>query len=571
MNNRPIRAGATEIVASALQAATQEMSAALIRAAYSPNVKERGDCSTAICDIGGRTLSLTAGAPAHLGSTLRLVPQILKRFPLDTLRTGDVFLANDPYIVGVTHLNDCTIASPVFYDGNPIAFVVAVAHHSDVGGRVPGSEAGDSTSIFQEGIRVPPVMIHAAGVPRRDVIEMFLLNSRTPDYGRGDLMAQIAATERGARRLLDIYARNGAMLATECIEAMLDATGRRVAERIRSELKEGVYHASDWLDDDGVSDTPVKLAVELTVCDGSVSMNFAGCAAQIGSGKNVPLPHTLATAYFVLKMFVDPAGSTNEGLYRAVEVIAPEGCIVNPVAPAAVSSRNATSMILADVLTDAFGQACPSRMMAAGGPFQGTILSGWDPVKQRQFIDYENFSGGQGASCRGDGMDAVHIHMTNTSNLPIESMEIEFPVRVERYELRPDSGGAGRYRGGLGILRDFRILGADVTVALRSARQRFPAAGRQGGANGDLGQFILNPGSPGERKLPSTSSATPLATGDLLRVVTPGGGGVGNPAERDRAAVDQDLAQGKITDGAARSIYGLVPNLKGSADGSNRA
>jgi N-methylhydantoinase B len=554
-----MRAGnsSIEIMASALQAATQEMSAALIRTAYSPNVKERGDCSTAICDLAGRALSLTAAAPAHLGATLRLVPQILQRFPLETLRAGDAFLANDPYLVGVTHLNDCTVASPVFVDGRPVAFVIAVAHHSDVGGRVPGSEAGDSVSIFQEGIRIPPVRIYSAGTPCADVIEFFLLNSRTPHFGRGDLMAQIASVERGARRVKEIHARYGSETMLHNIDAILDATERRVRERIRNDLREGTYRASDWLDDDGVSDTPVLLGVALTVKDGGITLDFSTSAAQIGSGKNVPLPHTLATAYFVLKMFADPNGSINEGLFRALKVIAPEGCVLNPVAPAAVSSRNLTSMILADVLVAAFGQACPERLMAASGPFQGSILSGYDPGRKRNFIDYENFSGGQGAAAELDGLDAAHVHMTNTSNLPIESMEIEFPVRVEQYALRQDSGGSGSRRGGLGIVRDFRILGEHVTVALRSARQKFAAQGVKGGGPGALGSFVLNPGTVSEQKLPTTSSATPLAHGDILRVLTPGGGGFGDARERARAAVAQDLLEGKISARAAAETYGL--------------
>jgi N-methylhydantoinase B len=336
---------------------------------------------------------------------------------------------------------------------------------------------------------------------------------------------------------------------------MLDATERRVRGRIRAELRQGTYHAMDWLDDDGLSDAPVALGAALTVRDGIVSFDFSASAGQLSSGKNVPLPHTLATVYFVLKMFVDPEGSINEGLYRAVSVRAPEGCIVNPVAPAAVSSRNATSMILADVLVDAFGQACSQRKAAASGTFQGTILSGHDPVRNRSFIDYENFSGGQGANARGDGMDAVHVHMTNTSNLPVEAMELEFPVRVERYALRADSGGAGRYRGGLGIVRDFRILGENVTVALRSSRQRFAAKGVEGGGPGAPGAFVLNPGTPDETRLPSTSSATPLKTGDVLRVVTPGGGGFGDPHQRDLAALQRDLREEKVSAAAAREFY----------------
>jgi len=252
----------------------------------------------------------------------------------------------------------------------------------------------------------------------------------------------------------------------------------------------------------------VHLAATVTIKENEIVIDLSECAPQIGSGKNIPWPHTLATVYYVLKSFVDPTGPINEGLFRAVTVIAPEGLVVNPVAPAAVSPRNITSMILADVLMIAIGQACQERQIAFSGPFHGTILSGKDPRNNVFFIDYENFCGGQGATCQNDGMDAVHVHMTNTSNLPIESMELEFPVVVERYELIEDSGGAGEFRGGMGITRDFRMYGEDMTVALRSARQKFAAKGINGGKDGAVGAFILNPDTPNARTLPSTSSAT---------------------------------------------------------------
>jgi N-methylhydantoinase B len=546
-----------EIIASAFEAATHEMAASLVRTAFSPNIKERADCSTAICDASGRALSLMTNAPAHLGSTLRLVPAILKRFPLETLRPGDAFLANDPYIVGVTHLNDCTVATPIFHGGHVVAFAVAVAHHSDVGGRVPGSEAGDSVSVYQEGIRVPPVQIYVAGKPRADVLELFLLNSRMPHYGEGDLMAQMASCMRGTVRVQELFEKYGYETMLLRIDAMLDATERRIRSRIRSELKEGTYSAVDWLDEDGVSDARVKLAVTLTVKDGHLTLDLSDCSPQLGSGKNVPLTHSFATAYFCLKSMVDPFVPTNEGLYRAVSIIAPEGLVVNPVAPAAVSSRNMTSMILAEALTNALGQAAPARSVAAGGPGQGCISAGIDPESRRYFINYENLAGGQGARCNADGMDVVMINMTNTSNLPIEAMEVEFPVRIERYELVTDSGGAGKYRGGLGVLRDMRVLADDASVSLRSARQKFPAPGLAGARPGGLGAFIRNPGAPDETRLGLTTSGTPLANGDVLRVITPGGGGFGDPSQRDPAAVKRDLIEGKISPTAARDIYGV--------------
>jgi N-methylhydantoinase B len=550
-----MQTGMTEIIASGLESAAAEMCASLIRTAYSPNIKERADCSTAICDMAGRTLSLFTHAPAHLGSTLLLVAAVLERFPAETLRPGDVFFANDPYIAGVTHLNDCTVCAPVFVDGRPIGFTAAVAHHSDVGGRVPGSESGDSTSIYQEGIRFPPVKLYDAGERRKDLWEMFLLNSRTPHFSDGDLYAQIAANTRGAERLVALFRRYPDHIEAALGE-MLDATERRARAAIREKLRPGRYHCIDWVDENGVDDEPIRLAVTLTVREDAIEVDCSECGPQLPTGKNIPLTHLMATVYFCLKAVLDPTLPVNEGLYRVVRVIAPEGSVVNPRAPAAVSSRHQPSMIFADALLNAFGQAAPDRAMAAGGPAQGIILSGIDPVRQRYFVDYENFAGGHGGSSYGDGADVTHLHMTNTSNLPIEVMENEFPLRIERYEMIPDSGGAGWMRGGLGVRREIRILGAGVKLATRCARQRFAAPGLNGAKPGSLGAYIVNPGTPEERKLRPTVSELPLNEGDMLCVLSPGGGGFGNPRERDPTLVARDLADGKITLAAAREEYG---------------
>jgi N-methylhydantoinase B len=550
--------GQTEIITSVLEAAAWEMCASLIRTAYSPNVKERLDCSAAICDTRGRGLAIATHGSGHLGSTLRLIPSLLERFPLDEMRVGDIFFANDPYLVGVAHLNDCTLVSPVFVDGAVVAFAAAVAHHSDVGGRVPGSEAGDSTSLFQEGIRVPPVMLFSEGKLRKDVLEMFLLNSRTPHFSEGDIYAQTAATASGIRRIQEMYARYGSAVVAHCITEMLDGTERRIRNAIREKLKDGVYRSEDWLDEDGINDDPVKLMAKITVEGDQILFDFTGCAPQLGTGKNIPYTQTMATVYYCLKATVDPNLPINEGLYRTVKVIAPEGSVVNPRAPGGVSSRNLTSMILADVIMDALGQAAPDRLMAISGPYQGIILAGPDPERGRYFVDYENFAGGQGARCNGDGQDVTQVHMSNTSNLPIEIMEIEFPLRVERYEILPDTGGAGRFRGGNGVCRDVRMLSDGTVLTARSARQKFPAQGRQGGDEGTKGAFILNPQNAGGKKLRSTFSEMLLQKGDLLRILSPGGGGLGKPLERDPAAVALDVKAGKVTPDAARNRYGVI-------------
>lgn len=365
-------------------------------------------------------------------------------------------------------------------------------------------------------------------------------------FQRGDLRAQTAALARGIRRVEAIYARFGVTGTARAIAEALDATERRARSRIGDLLRPGTYEAEDWLDDDGATGKPVRLRVSATVGSGSISFDFSGSDRQLPSGKNVPLTHTMAAVYYCAKSIVDPLLPINEGLYRVVDVRAPEGSVVNPRPPAGVSSRGLTSMILADAILSVLGEAAPSRAAASGGPFQGIILSGFDPVRGRYFVDYENFAGGHGASRSEDGMDATQLHLTNTSNLPVEAMEIEFPVRVERYELAAGSGGLGRRRGGLGVCRDLRILADGVRLACRSARQRFAAAGREGGQPGSLGAYLINPGTDDERRLPGTLSEYQLARGDLLRVLTPGGGGFGPLAERETERIAKDAREGKV-------------------------
>jgi N-methylhydantoinase B len=545
------------LVESALQAIAWEMCSALVRTAYSPNIKERADCSTALCDAAGRTLTLATHAPAHLGSTLRAVPAVLERFPLESLAPGDVFLANDPYIVGVTHLNDCTLITPVFADDVVVAFALSVAHQSDVGGRVPGSEAGDSRSIFQEGLRLPPIRLFRAGERQTDIWELFLLNSRTPEFSNGDLYAQLAAVNRGVERVQGLYSRHGSATMQALYHAIFRATEARLGVGIRSSLAEGTYLAEDWLDDDGATGRPVRLVTRLIVEDGRLVFDFTETADQLESGKNVPLTHTMATVYYALKMMLDPALSLNEGLFRTVDVRTRPGSVVDPRPPAGVSSRNLTSMILADVLVDALGQAAPQRTMAASGPYQGITLSGGRGPGLGYFVDYENFAGGQGASADADGMDAVQVHMTNTSNLPIESMEAEFPVVVEGYEMVRDSGGAGRFRGGLGVRRRIRILADEAHLALRSARRVYTAEGVAGGRPGARSACVVRSGDGGVATVPPTVSEYRLTRGDVLEITSPGGGGFGDPLERDPAAVLRDVQLGKVTVEAARDTYGV--------------
>ncbi|MBI3966556.1 MAG: hydantoinase B/oxoprolinase family protein [Chloroflexi bacterium] len=529
MNDSSGDAVAREIIGHFVESVADEMIATLVRAAHSPNIKERADCSAGVLDASGQAVALATNGPVHLGSLLALIPALIERFPVETLVPGDAFLVNDPYTGGGSHLNDLTVVAPVFA-GELVAFVANIGHHSDVGGRVPGSEAGDSTSIYQDGLRLPPMKLREAGAVREDIVELVQLNSRTPAERLGDLRAQLAACDAGRRRLGELFQRYGRDAVVGSLEELLDH-GERRARAAFARLRPGTYEATDFLDEDGISDQPVPLSVRVDVADRDLHLDLSRCGRQLATGKNVPLVGLLATAYYVVKAMVDPSLPTNAGFFRTLRITAPSGSVVNARPPAAVGSRNLTCQILAEALVAALSLANPDRAIAGSGIYHGIILSGVDPRTGAYFVDYDNFAGGSGAGRDADGLDSVHVHLTNTSNLPVEAFEIEYPFVVERYELRPDSGGAGRRRGGRGVRRDLRVLGKDVKLALRSVRQRFPAPGRAGGAPGAPGEVVLYRDGTA-KPLGSTFSELPLEQGDVLSIRTPGGGGFGPPGDR---------------------------------------
>lgn len=545
-----------EVISSSLAAVADEMLAGLIRAAYSPNIKERADCSTSVFTASGETVAIASSAPLHLGALNGMVSAIHGRLRRDPAQSGDVWVGNDPYVCGGTHLNDIAVVTPVVHEGRVVAFLANLAHHADVGGRTPGSESGDNTSIFQDGLRLPPMKLADAGGIRQDVVDLVLLNSRTPDERLGDLRAQLAALHVGRRRMDEILSRYGASELARSMTAYMAATEARLRAAVR-DLPDGTYRAEDFLDDDGLGGPPVRIAVTVTVAGDSIAFDFADTDPQVPSGKNMSPGGLGATVYYALKALVDPALPDNSGYFRAVTIACPEGSLLRPRPPAAVGSRALTGMILADVIFAALAPAVPARAMARSGPYQGVIFSGVHPATGRFYVDYENFAGGTGARTFGDGADCTQVHITNTSNLPIEAFEAEFPMLVERFELIGDSGGAGRFRGGLGVRRDFRV-GADARLAVRSARQRHAALGAAGGLAGGLGAFSVTGRDGVERRVPSTATDVSLASGEVVSVLTPGGGGYGDPLEREPARVAADVAEGRLTPVAALREYGVV-------------
>jgi N-methylhydantoinase B len=540
----PIRA---EVVARFLLATAEEMGATLTRTAFSPNIKERADCSTAVFDARGEVIALAQRVPIHLGSMVGAVDEILKRHGRDAIAPGDMFVANDPYNGGGTHLPDITVIAPVFFRKRIAAFVANIAHHADVGGMVPGSEAAVCKSIYQEGIRIPPVRIMRGGKVNRDVFDLILLNSRTPEERVGDLNAQFAANTVGARGVLHLFERYGAAGTEAAIAGYLDFTEKRFRAAI-DRLPPGRYTAEDFLDGDAAGEVcPIRLA--LTVGKGRLEFDFAGSGRQLESARNIPYRALLATVYTVAKSLLDPDVPANAGYYRTLGVTAPPGSVVGPVPPAAIGCRSISASVLGDVIAAALSQALPDRTLAGCGPHHLYVLSGTDPRTGAYFVNYETLAGGMGARANRDGVDAVRVHASGSSNLPVEALEHAYPFRVERYSLWDGSGGAGKYRGGAGAVRDYRVLADDIVVSLSSERQHVAAKGAAGGGAGATGAFVLDPGTPSERNLPAAAADLRLPRGALFRILTPGAGGYGDAAERDPAATERDIREKRLSRG----------------------
>jgi N-methylhydantoinase B len=555
--SRVVDAIQAEVVARFLLATAEEMGATLMRTAFSPNIKERADCSTAIFDRAGEVIALAQRVPIHLGSMVGAVDEILKRYPEPEIRPGDMFIANDPYNGGGTHLPDINVIAPVFIGKRIAAYVANIAHHADVGGMVPGSEAAVCQSIYQEGLRIPPVRIMQAGKLNRDVFDMILINSRTPDERVGDLQAQFAANTVGMRSVTALFDRYGARETQSTIEAYLDFTEKRFRAAIER-LPAGRYEAEDYLDgNDEESVAKIKLA--LTVRRDRLDFDFAGSAPQLACARNIPYRALLATVYTVAKAMLDPEVPANAGYYRTLKISAPPGSVVGPVPPAAIGCRSISASVLGDVIAAALSQALPQKALAGSGPHHLYVLSGTDPRTGTYFVDYETLAGGMGARANRDGVDGVRVHASGSSNLPVEALEHAYPFRVERYALWDDSAGAGRYRGGAGVLRDYRVLAEDIVVSLSSERQHVAARGSKGGAEGALGAFVLNPGTPEERKLPAAAADVRLPKGSLLRICTPAGAGFGSPRERDLAAIERDIREERVSGPAARTAYAYEP------------
>ena len=511
-----------EVIGAALLTVAEEMGVALIKSSYSTNIKERQDCSTAIFDARGEVIAQAEHIPMHLGSLLGVVREVLARYPAATLAPGDIFISNDPYTGGGTHLPDINLVSPVFAEGRLFGFVANIAHHAD-------RSADRIRTIWDEGLRITPIRLAEAGRIREDVMELLLANFALPEQRRGDFRAQIAANRLGERRLGELIARYGANTVAEACDAALTYGERKIRAAIAT-LPDGVYRFADAMDGDGVAPEPIPIVVTITKHGDALALDFAGSGPQCAGDINVVYFALVATVYYALKAVLDPTIPANSGFYRAITVSAPEGSIVNARLPAPVAWRTQTCQRIADVVLGALAQVVPERVPAAGnGANCALVFSGVDPSTGQLYVYLETLAGGSGATASGDGMDAVQVHVTNTSNLPVEALEAEYPLLVTEYALVDGSGGAGRHRGGRGLRRTIEVIGHEARLLGTTERARIAPWGLERGEPGGLARLVLNPGAPDERELPPKVWGYVLHPGDRVAIETPGAGGYGRP------------------------------------------
>ena len=525
------------------------MTVILARSAYSTNIKTRKDFSCALLDKDARVLAQAFAQPTHLGSLVRLVPRAIEG---RRLRRGDTLVINDPYR-GATHLNDVCVIRPVYLGRRHFGYVANLAHWVDIGGAAPAS-LPLSREIFQEGLIIPPILVQEDGRTNQSAFDLILANVRAKKEVAGDFRAQMAANQSAEENLEKLALRYGVRDLHTYSDALLDYTERMTAEAF-ADFPPGVWHGEDCLDDDGWGHGPLPIHVAVKCDDRRVEVDFAGTAPQGRSPVNATLTFTFSAVAFVLKCILPNEIEANDGFYRRISISAPENSIVNAASPAGVVGGWEVSQRIAGAMFRALAEPFRDRVPAASKGIIGNLgFGGFDTEAGRYFAYYETIAGGAGGARGMDGEDGVQADMTNTENAPVEEVEMHQPVRIQRYGLVPDSGGAGQWRGGLGVIREYRFLKPGITFSLMADRTLTRPWGLAGGADAQPASYKLN----GET-IPSKGQVQ-VGVGDVVTVQTPGGGGWGDPSLRSRAALLEDVATGKVSRATAIAMYGVNPD-----------
>ena len=535
-----------ELLRNGLTSICDEMFLAIMKSAYSTNIKERHDHSAAIFDAEGKVVVQGESLPLHLASMLGLVEVVLDRYGRDNISPGDMFLSNDPFVGRGSHLPDVAILAPVFRDEELVMFVSNIAHHSDIGGMAPGSMAGGMTEIYQEGLRIPPIRIAKNHEILDDVLDLVLLNVRVPEERKGDYMAQIAANKLGARRLQELFTKWTREQVFEGCTGIIEAVTRRMRAGI-ADLPDGKYEFTDVLDDDGMGTTNIPICVKIDIQSDEIWLNFEGSAPQVTGNMNNSFAGLQASVLFALKVLIDPDGPTNHGMLDPVHIDAPEASVVNASFPAATAARAQTCQRIIDVILGALAPAVPERVIAACNGANGVATFSGEGPDGQYYLYMETIGGGAGGRSYQDGSDGIQVHVTNTSNLPVEALENEYPLLVERYELVENSGGAGKWRGGMGLRRVYRGLGHTLTFSGQGERAVTPPWGLFGGKGGGTGSIsLINP--DGSKELldikPASLQVEPTKA---VCIETPGAGGYGAPVDRDKESLLEDFKSEKFS------------------------
>jgi len=531
-----------EVIRGGLEYIAEEMGIILRNAAYSTNIKERMDHSCALFDHEGRMIAQAEHIPVHLGAMPIAVKSIEKKFEGE-IYPGDSFILNDPYLGG-THLPDITIITPIFFKDVLAGYSVSRAHHNDIGGMAPGSMPGNATEIFQEGLRIPPVKFVSKGELSKDILNLIMINSRTPKIRKGDLMAQLSSNWTGEKRLQELIAQKGMETYKLAVDDILNYSEKRFLSILKG-FPECEAIGKDYMDGDGIEDNLVELVVKVKMTKKHVTFDFTGTSEQVKGAINCPYAVTLSGSYYVLRAITDPTIPANEGLYRHLSVIVPEGTVLNARSPAAVVGGNVeTSQRIVDTLLKAFSKILPDRIPAASQGTMNNLIIGGTDHSGRPFTFYETIGGGVGGRPTKDGIDGIHSHMTNTMNTPIEEIEVRYPLVVEKYALREDSCGNGRFRGGLGIIRQFRTK-VPVIVSLLGERQKIAPWGLAGGEDGEKGVYYIKKADGKKLILPGKTTTTVDAE-ELIVIETPGGGAWGERKKRTEKSIKQDKINGKV-------------------------
>lgn len=551
-----------EVVRNRLISNVTEMTETLRRAAYSPIIYEVLDFSNTIHDTAGDVVAQALGIPLFLGAMSPVVMHCLTRIPIETINPGDIIVTNDPFTAQNTHVNDIHVVVPIFYEGKIVLFCTSKAHWVDIGGKDPGSWSPDAQNIYQEGIRIPPVKLFEGGKLNQTAMDIILLNVRLPQHSMGDFRAQIAACELGVQRTVELIDKYGWETVEACIQEIL-AHGERMMRAEIERIPDGVYAAEDYVDSDGVVDEPVKVKMKITVKGNDMIFDLTGSDLQRGGAAgNFILAGTISSVRTAVKALLDPELPANEGCYRPITVIAPEGTCVNPLPPAPVTVADNIAIVVIELVFQCLAQVIPEKTIAGmyGGVSVLTI-AGEDPrFSNRSFIHIMPYSGGWGARATKDGVNGLMTIINGDCyNVPCEIIETKFPLRVERYALMDDSGGPGKYRGGLGIAIDYRILGEKAIISTGLSRYKVPPYGLFGGRPGRGTVTVIDPDTPAEKRLYKAGGVV-VKRGSLVSHWCGGGGGYGPASERDRELARNDLVKGYVSPASLKKEYGLDPD-----------